>query len=222
MVSRGSSVKAASSSGRYSFEEPAAAAAMAAAMTAAAAAAGSARSEGATTPLGLASGAVSPFSGLGGMTDAESECGSDATPRDELAASILGHPVMMAAAAEVEGYTEGGIGSTAAAAGADAAAAVGELAAAGSSDEPAAAAAAAMGDDDAAVVLDTREALGLLSGGLLSLAGGLREWLVESLAALVQVRFSVVWCVCVWGGGVLGEGSSRGVSFKALNKCTHG
>jgi hypothetical protein len=118
------------------------------------------------------------------MTDAGSECGSDATPRDELAASILGHPVMMAAAAaEVEGCAEGGL----AAANADAAAAAAsDLAAAGSSDEPAAAAAA--GDAEAAVVLDTQEALGLLSGGLLSLAGGLREWLVESLAALVQVR----------------------------------
>jgi hypothetical protein len=61
------------------------------------------------------------------------------------------------------------------------------------------------------VVLDTREALGLLSGGLLSLAGGLREWLVESLAALVQVRFSVVWCVCVWGGGVGREGGGTGM-----------
>jgi hypothetical protein len=206
MVSRGSSVKAASSSSRYSFEDPeAAAAAMAAAAVAAGSRATPGGNTGVTTPLGV-SGAVSPFEG--GLTDAGSECGSDATPRDELAASILGHPVMMAAAAAATATSSSSVSplrpaSPAAAESADTAAAAiavtGDTeAATGSSD------AAAAVSEEAEVLLDAQEAIGLLSGGLLSLAGGLREWIVESLAALVQVRRLA--------GLVRGGGGTQGIN----------
>ena len=224
MVSRGSSVKAASSSGRYSFEadpEAVAAAAAAAGRSATATPRGvsAAPSTGVTTPMGatagsggILSGAVSPFEG--GMTDPGSECGSDVTPRDELAASILGHPVMLAAAAAAAAEDAEGSSSSSPLRPASPAAADGIAAeaAAGSSDATAAAA-VSPGDTADEAVCEAEEALGLLSGGLLSLAGDLRAWIVESLAALVQVgvRCEVVgvgWVLDLNGswGGVRGGG----------------
>jgi hypothetical protein len=149
-------------------------------------------------------------------------CPLDGPCRDELAASILGHPVMMAAqqvdaaaAAAFDAPPDGGFDSisssitlhpsaasscvleppAAAAAAAPARDGDGGPAAPGGGDG----AQHALQDASGAVpVVGAGEALSLLSGGLLQLAGaaqarasegleGLRDWIVESLAALVQV-----------------------------------
>jgi hypothetical protein len=79
---------------------------------------------------------------------------------------------------------------------------------------------AAAGSSDALVpVVGAGEAISLLSGGLLQLAGaaqarategfeGLRDWLVESLAALVQVR-------CGVGARVPAQGAAAAVCMRA-------
>jgi hypothetical protein len=159
------------------------------------------------------------------------------TPKDDLAASILGHSVLMrgshfgsatagedaaaAAAGEMQGSddgmealraasmlsSEGGLDGLAAAeapAGPD----DGLTPAAAAKDGAAAVAAGQQQGVGAAVDAEVLTGLGLLGGEVAQLVGaaqgkaamtlqGLREWLMESLAALVQVRI----CFCCGGYG---------------------
>jgi hypothetical protein len=135
------------------------------------------------------------------------------TPKDDLAASILGHSVLMrgshfgsaadseaAAAAEMQG-SDDGMDALRAASMVSSEGGIDGLMAAAAPAGPAAEAAAAVESPASGGVVESSEVLtglGLLGGEVAQLVGaaqgsaamslqGLREWLMESLAALVQV-----------------------------------